>query len=250
MTEQTSSKTMKYLKKKNGTIVGPGLKDIKKQDHPFILQALGRLEQLDNDDFSQWYTSAFANGFNAQAQAHFLCDGLRYFGIFDSLAYDRFGTTCNYCMPAGSLFNLLDQNAYSVLEDITTDSATSVEMFGQKWNKSTDFSGESVGVVIYTSLTDKRLLGILQTHKNKFDQWRKDPAVANAEAQGWKLKAPTLLCLVPPAGSKIKDAPEKVKEAMLALNVGWTEDTDFRLAPASFVKLLSDMGEKICEDGE
>jgi len=248
-----SSKTRKYLKKKNGTIVGLVLKEIKKQDHPVIKQCLGRFDDLENaDEFSRWYKTTCPAGFQPKAGANFLCDGLRYFGIWESLTYDRWGTSCNYCLPENSLINKLGPESYKVLQDITSDPPANITLFGQKWNRSTKSENGSVASCVYTATTDdKSLLGIVQTHKNKFDEWRTDPQVQGAEAQNWVLKAPTMLCITPAGGTKIKDIHnEKVKEAMLGFGVGWTEETECRATAAALNSFLITLGDKLSAEEE
>jgi len=251
-----NSKTEKYLKKKNGTIVGLVLKDIKKQDHYVIQQCLGRFSDMEEggDDRAQMWRTHCPAGFNPHAQFHFMCDGLRFFGIWESLTYDRWGTTANYCLPANSLINKLDQSSYTVLQDITSDPPANITLFGQKWSKSTNTtsSNGNVAACVYTSTAeDKPLLGVVQTHKTKFDEWRQEAAVQQAEAQGWVLKAPTLMCITPAGGKKIKDLTDgDVKKAMLGFGVGWTEETEFRATAASLNSFLLSLGEKLSAEDE
>jgi len=248
---KADSDTAKFLKKKGGRFVGSTLADIKKQDHIPILQALGRLDTLENEQFTTWYKAAFAQGFNAPAQANFLCDGLRYFGIFESLAYDKWGATANYCCPDDSILWKLTTETYTALKDVTTNPPSSNEIFGQKWTRNAQYSNENVGVVVYTSNEeDKQLLGILQTHTNKMEEWKAaDPRIAQFEQNGWVLRAPTLICLTPPGGSKIKDAPNaKVTAAALNLGVGWNEDTEFRLTASTLNDLLARVGDAIMNE--
>lgn len=245
------SKTLKFMKKKGGTMLAPVLKELKKQDHHIVINALGRHDQ-ENETYTEWFNSAFAHGFNANAQAHFLCDGLRYFGIFQSLVYDKWGSTCNYCLPTDntSLLSKIGTADYPILQELASKPEPAITLFGQKWNKGTEFKSETVAAVVYQQTEDPKLmLGVLQTHINKFDEWKEDPQTAAAITQGYVLRAPTMLCITYPGGTKIKDVTNKqVKEQMLNFGVGWTEDTDFRLSPANFVNFLSNLGDKYASE--